>query len=518
MSKTSLSIFLIKKEYTIFDQIKENCEVLKKYNENKILYYSPSQINTPSWLNSFFHDEFQGISISNARCLLLLKLEVGSENRIFALTFGYGKNFLKENVIEEDFGLKVILNSIEKNRIRKISKTDIGKNYKSSQEQLPKEGELSEFGFDINRDIIKFVTGKYEEEDFGKCILTGGDIFNIHSDKDINNIEELLVLAYNKYGTDSYKEKFPWLDNIRLMKNKKILEKLNEKCVKVLNEKNFDSLWIAIPEIINWDKVQNIKITGQKDKELKTDIDMSKFLSCFNNNKIENFEQLRNKELKIFDFENDIMSKWPLYKCIVGNIDVDGKTYAINNGNWYLINEDYQNDILQKYENINLSDIDFIEFKHNDEDEYNEKMVEHLKNSELMHKVFVPIGGGSGNKIEPCDIVYENNFIHIKISEGSQYLSHLFNQATVSSTMLLDSNFRTLLNQKASEKNLNYRVSNVFTPSQYNVILGIITKKQDEHPHIPFFSKVSIVYCKQQIENLGYNFYIKNIYKNKVDS
>ena len=47
--------------------------------------------------------------------------------------------FKFENVIEEDFGLKVILNSIEKNRIRKISKTDIGKNYKSSQQNLYKE-------------------------------------------------------------------------------------------------------------------------------------------------------------------------------------------------------------------------------------------------------------------------------------------------------------------------------------------------------------------------------------------
>ncbi len=518
MSKTSLSIFLIKKEYTNFDEIIENCEVLKKYNEKKILYYSPSQINDPSWLNSFFHEKFQRISISNARCLLLVKLEVVSENRIFALTFGYGKNFLKENVIEEDFGLKVILNSIEKNMIRKISKMDIGKNYKSSQEQLPKEGELSEFGFDINRDIIKFVTGKYEDDDFGKCMLTGGDIFNIHSDKDINNIEELLALTYNKYKTDSYKEKFPWLDNIKLIKNKKIIETLNEECVKALNEEKFDSLWIAIPEIIYWDKVKNIKITGQKDKELKTDIDMSKFLSCFSANKIENFEQLCHKELRIYDFEDNIISKWPLYKCVVGNIDFNGKAYAINNGNWYLINEDYQNEILQKYENINLSNIDFIEFTHHDEDEYNKNMVEYLKNSELMHKVSVPFGGGSGNKIEPCDIVYEKNFIHIKISEGSQYLSHLFNQATVSSTMLLDSNFRTKLNNKACENNLNFRVNNTFTPSQYNVILGIITKKQGERPHIPFFSKVSIVYCKQQIENLGYNFYMKNIYKNIVNN
>ena len=161
MSKLNLSIYLIKEEITEFDDIVEESQILQEYDENCIAYYKDSFVGEPEWLSKFFNLHNNGLRTANARVLFLKRLEVSeSTTRIFAITFGYGKTLLKEDVCEEQFGLKIVLNTIERNKIRKISKTDIGKNYKQSQEQMPKESDIGEFGFDVDRDLIKYVTGK----------------------------------------------------------------------------------------------------------------------------------------------------------------------------------------------------------------------------------------------------------------------------------------------------------------------------------------------------------------------
>ena len=175
----------------------------------------------------------------------------------------------------------------------------------------------------------------------------------------------------------------------------------------------------------------------------------------------------------------------------------------------------YSNDLLKS--KINISDIDFISCDENfNEDQYNDSLCKHLEGSKMMHKTKISIGGGKGNNIEPCDILYKNNFIHIKSNGGSSYLSHLFNQATVSCTFLKDSNFRKKFNKKMNELKIDYYLNEDFIPSNYNIVLGIITRSgnTNSRPKIPFFSKVSIKYAKEVIErNLGYKMFIKNIRK-----
>jgi uncharacterized protein (TIGR04141 family) len=101
----------------------------------------------------------------------------------------------------------------------------------------------------------------------------------------------------------------------------------------------------------------------------------------------------------------------------------------------------------------------------------------------------------------------------VKKNGGSQYLSHLFNQATVASEAIREQGFRDMLNTKLNEVNLTPIFDNDFAPHDYTVVLGIISKKYDTdgRPKIPFFSKVAIKYAKKNIENLYYNFKIVGI-------
>lgn len=110
MAKNRLSIYLIKEEIEeekIFEK-DSGVQLLKEYNQNKKLYYLPSWIHSPAWLNDFFKMECNELSQANSRAVLINKLEVDGKTRIFALTFGYAKNLFTEDIIEEQFGLKIV--------------------------------------------------------------------------------------------------------------------------------------------------------------------------------------------------------------------------------------------------------------------------------------------------------------------------------------------------------------------------------------------------------------------------
>lgn len=515
MAKNKLSIYLIKEGITeaeIFEK-ESKVKVLKEYSSNKVLYYLPSYIHEPNWLKSFFDLECNELHQANSRAVLLNKLEFNGETRIFAIAFGYAKNLFAEDVLEEQFGLKIVLNTVGVNDIRKISKVSVGTNQKQSQEQMPKATNINEFGFDLDRDLIMNVTGRCSDEVFQNANLIGGDIFSILVERDIYNIDDFLKYCYNRYKETRYKENFEWIDNIKEVKSKAEKDKLDKILIDYINNEQYDSVWMSIPEVIDWEGVKGFCYTNED--IVYDDIFIEKFIESIRN-ELEDIQQIKIRKVKMFDIEDKEINRWSAYRCINAEIQIDIKSYCLNNGKWYYINKDFSNKIENEYNSFKLSEISFIDYTQDieNEDKYNEKLTNSI-NGYLIHKIGeIPFGGGRGNKIELCDVMTRNNeLIHIKKNGGSAYLSHLFNQAAVSAELLLDLNFRKKVNEKMKDNQLDKEFSNNFKTTDYTIIIGIINKYHDERPKIPFFSKVSLGYTIRRMKNLGYKVELKNIKK-----
>lgn len=516
-NKNKLSIYLIKKEinsveeiFKNFDEIKE----LKKYDDDSIVYYLPSHVHEPYWMKNFFNDDgIDFIKQSSARVVFIKKISFKQEKRFFALTFGYSKYMFKDDVLEEQFGLKIILNSIDDNQIRRISKTSVGSNLKQSNEQLPKSSNISEFGFDVNRDLMKNVSGKSEDEMFEKCMLTGGDVLSVNVERDVDNIDEFLEFCYKRFNEKKYLKNFSWVDNIKYVKNKSLIAKLNKKLIELINEKSFNQVWMAVPEVVNWEDIKDFKISGMD--EYLNDIYIDKVVGSLKNN-LTDVEQLKSKKIvaRSSKDEHQNIYEWNSYKCIIAEIELNGQAYCLNDGKWYIINQDFVTDVNHRYSSIALLTEDLIDFRESDyanEDDYNKALVDSLDNAVLIHKYKISIGGGSGNNIEPCDVFWNNKFIHVKKNSGSSDLSHLFNQALVSSQVLLDVASRNQFREKLAADGKPNIIPEPFRSNNYDIVIAIINKFQDNTPKIPFFSKVSICFAVSNIQNYGYKVKIKNI-------
>lgn len=520
-NKNKLSIYMIKSDFN-----KEE-DIIKKYDEKIILpnigktFIMNSKNSTPSWLESFFNNSISLPSVftANAKVVTLISIklpEFQNTSRTFAIVMGHGKYMLKDNVIEERFGLKVVLNTIKPDSLRRIKKINIGGNQKQSNEQLPLKSNINDFGIDINRDLVGSICGVSDDEKYALGIMTGDDMLSITAEVDINNIKDFLKSTYQKYTLETYRKNFSWIDHICLVRDSRLIDFLNQKAVAEINTFS-KSIFMAVPEVIDWTKIRGFKY---KKQEIYDDIYIEEVKESLTRD-LTDISQLKNKTITaISALDDSALYNWSAYKCLCGEISIDNNVYSISNGKWYCISNNFVKLINDDYSKTIISDIKFDKYTsdHKDEAAYTKDFVKRNCDKYIvMDQKNIPYGGGH-SKIELCDILSKKkDLIHIKPYSGSSTLSHLFNQALVSAELIKsDPYFLDAANKKINEQTND---SDFLLKHKTNVciVFGIISKNGVNLPQIPFFSKVSFCFVKHRLNAFGYSVSIKNIVKEREE-
>jgi len=518
--KNKLSIYLIKDEYANDDNkiLKGAKTVLGELEGVGTAYYAPSNTIVPKWLNDFYCGKLssEGIFTSNARVVLISRVNVEDElEKTFAITMGYGKHLLENEAVENDFGIKVVLNTISHDNLRKINKTNIGGNQKTSSEQLPLASVIDEFGFDVENDLISAITGLSNDDKITEGMMSGSDLLSLTVEVDITNLKHFLKKVYKKYCSTEYRKNFGWIDHIKKVKDARLISQLEQKTVELIKEKSSD-IWMAVPEVVEWENIKGFNYT--KD-DLEDDIEIFKVIESFRNG-FSDFNQLKNKNIYAISNTDgeSTYATWKASKCLVGEVEVDGKAYCINNGYWYCIDKDFVEIVNNDYETIPISNMIFMECKEGKvtENEYTTEFVNSKPDYMIcMDKETIYHGGGH-SQVELCDILTnDGKYIHIKPYSGSATLSHLFNQSVVSAELVVsDKDFVRKANEKIKE--LTDMEEFLIKDGQHpDVILAIISDKDVDRPNIPFFSKVALRHTKRRLMAYNCNLQIKNIRKKK---
>jgi uncharacterized protein (TIGR04141 family) len=521
MKKTTrLSIYLIKKEFeeNIFKE--SGLESIKIGNGD--LYIGKSKTSPPKW--RFFFNENSSLSSlinSYSSAVFIVK----TDYRLFAIVFGGGKNMVNRNAIEDNFGFLTVLNLVDPNNLRSIDKKDMSGVSKNTREQISKNGQIIDFGINIDHDLIYGVTGKSSDSELGGMI-TGKDSLHISLKNNCDNIGEILGKYFKYYISEKYKENFPWIDNIKEVKDKDKIEYLNEKLISILMQEGVDEeskIWMAVPIIADWSNIAGFSFSARKNQELFSDLFISDFKKFTNNEKIK-ISDLKNR-FKVYCFNGDMEiiedSPWSLYSCIYCEIE---KEFFLSNKKWYKINEKFIETIESNINEIKESDIDFIDYNyqvHNKrngkkpvegEYGYNKDLSKNL-NYCLMDRKLIKY---NGDKVEFCDVFGNDKIIHVKHYSGSSALSHLFNQGLVSGTLFRqEPSFRKDVNDILCENNKIADIENVKF-SNFEIIFGIISHSK-KNLDLPIFSKITLTNVYKLLTSFGYKVSFKKIYNNKKD-
>ena len=513
-----LSIYMLKPGTSVADALKREYTPVEL--DDGVFYYDPSHTNPPGWLAKFFGASLAGVPLlnSSSKGVYVTQVEFGEETRTFVLPFGYGHSMIDKAYCVDDFGLKLILNTVDRNSIRKIGKRTLSSDPKNTIEQLSKVGAISDFGIDIEQDLIEEITGKPKaalEEKFGKNLVTGKVAFTTTMRLDISDIEGFLKTCKENYDKDDYKTDFEFIDQVKEIKD---AGSLNNTLVQKLKDPDLENVqvWMAIPEIIDWVDVEGFTF-GRKKENLLADISLKDFKDTLTAEQLNGLDLnvLRRKKVTAFRAAtDDEYNSWTVYQCMYCEITEVNRTVILTNGKWYEIAKGFVDTVNTSYADIMAASAAVTLINANPgehEDAYNTRLAGSIANAVLMDRKNVSYGGGASS-IEFCDIYDSDNrrFIHVKNYYGSSALSHLFAQGRVSGQLFLnDKPFRVKVKEK--EGTLPFDVDVAPKASDYKVVFGVISDSTNDL-NLPFFSKVNLKNEKKLLEAFGFS----EIYLTKI--
>ena len=513
MSKTKISISLIKKGIPIGGVVKNPISTLRLPNGNTLYYKSNHEVR-PKWLDNFFGEDIvcQGVLTKSASAVILYELNVGeNESRIFAVCFGFGRSLLESNVIEKRFGLLVTLNSVDPKKLRSVDINSLEAVPLNNRIQSSALSGISNFNIDVDKDLLKSITGKADGGILNGT-LSGADSLSVSTDNKYDEMDDFLIHCYYLYKSEHYKEDgFEWIDQIQGIKDTAIIEHLKNRLVQELNSEHPDHLWTSIPEIVDYGSMNSFRLKSDTDyDDLSIETIKAEYNSEFN------IGNLKSRRIKCFNSEGNQVRSWSVYQCLYFELNEQGRQYLLNDGKWYEVAPNYVHSVKEYYTNTPLSELPMLDYEWRTEEEYNKNVCE--ANPDRYFLMDRDLVGQGGSKIEFCDIyTRDRQFVHVKKYSGSSVLSHLFFQGSVSAHNFFDLDFRKKVNQKLRAE---FKVPEVesIQASDYEVVFAIAKDNLPErtHPDIPFFSIVSFKTVATELKRFGFKVSIKGINRTYV--
>ena len=475
-----------------------------------ILYLVSAPPQVPKWFEflSDAIDALPSILCNTASAVLF----VFKDDRLFALTFGYGRSLLIPGSWEEDFGLKCTLNSVDPAKIKTVDRITLDAIGQHSRIQASRDASIGEFGLDLEQDFLRAVTGKPTDSTLG-TILTGKDALSATVTLSVQELPALLGRYLTQSESLAYKVAFPWVDQIHEVKNPATVADLDAALSERLKSDDLGRLWLSIPEIIDWSQVSGFKyrLSG-KAKEF-SDVHIQDFLSEIGGAQSITVASLK-KRCHVFAISQqseDTYCQWTVYRCLYCEIDEGQETYLLTNGKWYRLGTDFRDRINAQFAAVPHSTIELPDYEDKSEGEYNSRVAAANGGMfALMDKQTIQCGG-QYDKVEFCDLFANpKRIIHVKRYVGSSApLSHLFSQAIVSGTLFRrDSKFRSDVDALLP---VPFRsVAAEPQRDEYEVIFAVASKSKNDLV-LPFFSRVNIGNARNRLLDLGYKVSLAKI-------
>ena len=474
------------------------------------LYVKVGDPHPPKWL-SFFDGtnlDFSGVEGMSVGAVLLIT----ASKRLFAVTFGFGHLMLQTGVTDERFGLRVTLNTVDHNQIRSVDRETLDSATPHSQIQANRGTSITDFGLNIEQDLLRAVTGTPRDQTLGKR-LTGKDGLKTVGPFTLDNLTALLTRFLAESKKKDYKEHFGWVDHIREVKDPALRHELDEILQERLRSDDHEGIWLAVPERIDWQTVQDFTYTTAASAEHHTDIHLTTFLDHLRKPDALTVDALKARHrVYAHGAEDDtILHEWSVYQCLYAEIPHAKAHYLLNNGKWYDVEEDFRTRIETAYEAIPRRKQPLPASTDGEKERaYNERVRDTAPQLyAFMDGKTIPYPDPR-SPIELCDL-YTNKreLIHVKRYGQSSTLSHHFAQGVVSGTLFArDTGFRKEANKKLPT---SHRLADPTKPLGTHTVTYAVISKSQKPLNVPFFSKVTLNNAHLTLRGLGYNVQLTKV-------
>lgn len=515
-----LNVYLLKEGYTLGDPIlsegkMSETEIDMPNSEPGLLYITQAKSHPPNW--AWFLEPIDEVAIGKLRVASVsVVLVLLAARRYFAVCFGHGYAHIDKRFVEARFGLRTCLNAVDPETIRILDKRTFDSLGKLSREQSTRPVTVSEFGLEVDKDLLRSIVGKPRDERFGSQIA-GKDSICVRLPITTSQLPSFLRRCLKESKKDTYKENFEFIDNIAEIADPDLTERLDEKLVDEINRSSHSKIWLAVPDIIKWESSAGFKYSKSKSESCVEDIRLRYFLEKWGFDGDLSKDEL--KKCRIYQFDNDettVTNNWSVHHCLYAEVTLDNEIYILTEGAWYNVYQDFVKSVQSEIDGVPPYGKELAKWGDEHEQHYNERISDQSNGHyALMDRKQIRHGGGSSS-IEFCDLLSaDKEIIHVKNYSGSSVLSHLFHQGTVSAVMTAgDLDFRRKVNKKLPNTH-KIPEDNSFNTSDYEVVYAIGTREPMTF-ELPFFSKVSLRNSVRQLRVSNYKVSLAKIRRSKL--
>lgn len=514
-----LSIRLLKEDLEPVDALRDGVD-LEPWGkvEGAFLALGTMGGGAPKWSRFLELSAAESGRVSNRTAYGLVFVPSGG--RWFAVSFGMGHVKLDPSKFVQDFGLKVVLNSVDPKQLKSADVRTPDENTLQRRSQTSRGSDQTAFAIDVERDIVRGLAGVPKDKKFAERVA-GTDSLSMDRRMDVSDLPQACADAFAMYQKTDYQKDFSWIDQIKHEREKDVIEKLEDALIAAIEAAlgggGAENLFLAFPIIYDPEKAASIRFKGFRSNMIFPDLSFENYLAAMRERAKAKFtrEDLENHTLHEVDDDGiDCGGRWKISECLVFEAEIDGKTYVLSAGRWYRIDENLAESVQEFFDQADKVTLPDAEAGDNEET-YNAR----LKATEpdylcMDRKLITPTGAST--TIEVCDfLTQDKRIIHVKDKTSSSRLSHLFNQGTVSGrTLILDGQARNKFRAKIREVEADTGqtgfvdvipdVTGDFQAPEYTMIFAVLTT--GDAPHLPFFSQVTFRQAARDLTASGFKY------------
>lgn len=516
----TVSIRLLQKNKIVKDAVRDGV-VLSPWDKfpHSLIALDTVGGNSPKWTNflELTEDKKKKLFNRNAYGLVFLK----NNDRWFAISFGLGHVKLNYDAFEQDFGLRVVLNTVDPKKLRSADIRTPDENTTSRRMQTARRSDQSVFTINIERDIMRGLSGEPNDAAFARRV-SGSDALILSKSMQINDLPRVCAEALEEYNSINYQANFAWIDQIQHVRNNELINKLDFNLIVALNialsKKELDTLQLVYPVIYNPEKTKTISYTGFRNSEFFPDLEISDYIDALKNKEISEYIPDFLKKHKVCECNDEGKNEgnsWNIRECLSFETELDNEKYVLSAGRWYLINNSLSRSVEKFFEEVKRYNMPAA-LKGENETQYNSRIANNEEDLLCLDKKLVKPSGAL-SEIEVCDfLAKDGTLIHVKNETSSSRLSHLFNQGTVSArVMKIDGSFRDLLRERIKEQESCYSKSGYHTlisnstseffENKHLIVYAVLTSKsKSEKNRLPFFSLITFRQAADELAALGF--------------
>lgn len=506
--RLALNVYLLKKSSRLHEALDLNGftpigQVNVGAGKTSALYVRTSG-SQPEWMRAMYALS-QGFNNTYGSSSVQGLLPLRHKQRWFVITFGHSWQRVSLKHIEPGFGTRCVLNLAEADSLRSIRRDRVADASIQAIEQISDGDEISGFGMDIERDLLRGVKAQVDERHRFGFSVVGGDSFKGTIDFEADSLIGFCRRALRSFGRNDLSRKFPWFDKIKAVTDPSVTEALDERLAKAVSL-GVRSVSLTVPDLLSWDQYDTFSFRASRRGAFPVaePLTIGQWRSAHCQGKVSIDAIARANVYAYKSGAAHLVEKWPLRACIGATIKFRGQVFVTQRGSWFRVEPSFVKQTNQFVADVAVDSKYFPRLASASETEgdYNTRVSRSFGSRYLLlDRKLVRVVDRSS--VEVCDLLrIDRALVCVKPWGGSSgSLSHLFNQAIVSAQLLRSSDefcasvdalipsgrFKDVWQKCVDEPRATYVLA---------ILRGVPATS------LPFFAKVALVNCVRSLRQM----------------